>query len=117
MARRHQCRVGQRRGLPDGGGGGGIAALEEGKVALEMQEDEKRWAKLPKHFTRPLCLMMGGFGGVEVRQGLLFDPKVSDWNKVGRMYSYAKPELDRGWNACKRGLFAKEEPHVNVSKE
>ena len=88
-----------------------------GKVALEMQEDEKRWAALPKHFTRPLCLMMGGFGGVEVRQGLVFDPNEGDWNKVGRMYSYAKPELDRGWNACKRGLFAKEEPHVNVSKE
>ena len=83
-----------------------------GKVVLEMQEDEERWAALPKHFTRPLLLMMGGFGMVEVRTGLVFDPTEGDCGKIGKMYAYAKPDLDKGWNACARGLFAKEEPHA-----
>lgn len=85
-----------------------------GKVLLEMQEEEARWAKLPGHWTRPCLLMMGGFGMVEVRTGLFFDPGEGDCNKVGKMYAYAKPDLDRGWDACKRGLFAKEEPHVTA---
>ena len=84
-----------------------------GKVALEMQEDEERWKKLPKHFTRPCLLMTGGFGMVEVRQGLVFDPNEGDCNKMATMYKYAKPDLDRGWTACKRGLFAKEEPSAD----
>lgn len=90
-----------------------------GKVVREMQEDEERWAELPKRFTRPLLLMMGGFGEVEVRQGLKFDPNEQDCKKMGTMYSYAKPDLDGGWNACKQGLFAGTEPHdtfVNASK-
>ena len=82
-----------------------------GKVVNEMQDQhEERWLKLPKRFTRPLLLMMGGFGQVEVRQGLVFDPNEPDTAKVGKMYVYAKPDLDRGWNACKRGLFATEKP-------
>ena len=85
-----------------------------GKCLLEMQEDEERWAKLPTHFTRPMLLMMGGFGMVEVRAGLLFDPSEHDCNRVARMYAYAKPDLDRGWDACKRGLYGKEEPHVTA---
>jgi len=91
-----------------------------GKVVLEMQEDEARWAKLSGRFTKPLLLMMGGFGLVEVRQGLMFDPKEPDPKKMGKAYAYVKPELDRGWVACKRGLFAKEEPceeFVNASTE
>lgn len=81
-----------------------------GKVVFEMQEDETRWGKLPKSFTKPLLLLMGGFGEVEVRQGLTFDPTEEDCDRVGRMYAYAKPDLDRSWDACKRGLYAKSEP-------
>ncbi len=83
-----------------------------GKVLVEMQEDEERWQKLPEHWTKPMLLMMGAFGMVEVRAGLFFDPNEEDCHKVARMYAYAKPDLDRGWAACKRGLFGKQEPHV-----
>jgi hypothetical protein len=82
-----------------------------------MQENEKRWATLPHTFTKPLLLMMGGFGMVQVRHGLIFDPNEPDCTKLGAMYAIAKPELDRGWLACKRGLYAKVQPFADfVSK-
>jgi hypothetical protein len=83
-----------------------------GKVVLHMKEDEARWDNLKTNFTRPLQLLMGGYGLVEVRQGMYFDPHEDDCVKVGKMYAHAKPDLDRGWGACKRGLFAKVEPHA-----
>ena len=85
-----------------------------GKVVDEMQDDA-RWKALPERWARPMLLMMGGFGQVELRQGLMFDPNEENCNSFGRMYAYAKPDLDRGWNACKRGLFAKEEPRKPVT--
>ena len=83
-----------------------------GKVLQEMQGYELRWKTLPDHFTRPMLLMMGAYGMVEVRQGLLFDPGEHDCKKMAKAYAYAKPDLDRGWAACKRGLFSQEEPPV-----
>jgi len=83
-----------------------------GKVVHQMKEEDDRWAELDTRFTRPLLLMMGGYGLVEVRQGLYFDQHEDDCNKIGKMYAHAKPDLDRGWKACKRGLFSKVEPHA-----
>ena len=81
-----------------------------GKCVFEMQDDEARWARLPGGFTRPLLLLMGGWGEVALRAGLKFDPSEEDCAAVGKMYQYAKPDLDRGWRACKKGLFGKEPP-------
>ena len=82
-----------------------------GKVVFEMQEDD-RWDRLSAQFTKPMLLMMGGFGQYEVRHGLIFDPSEDDPLKVGKAYAYAKPNLDRGWAACMKGLFAKVTPHA-----
>lgn len=86
-----------------------------GKVVGEMQEDARWTPGLAERWARPLLLMLGGFGQVEVRQGLLFDPNEDDCNRFGKMYAYAKPDLERGWNACKRGLFAKQEPRKPIT--
>ena len=64
-------------------------------------------------FKRPLLLLMGGFGEVEVRDNLIFDPKEEDCAKLSKAYRYAKPDLDRAWNACFKGLFSKQEPFAD----
>ena len=61
-------------------------------------------------FMRPLRLMMGQYGEVQLRQDLVFDQTESDPVKLGKMYGYAKPDLDMAWNACKRGLCDNVEP-------
>lgn len=92
----------------------GFAVL--GKVVRVMQESEDRWAALPKHFTRPMLLLMGSMGEVQMH-GHTFNPEDGDHIKVGKMYASAKPDLDRVWNACKLGLFSNEEPFAEFISE
>ena len=80
-----------------------------GKTVFEMQEDG-RWAQLPKEFTEPLLLLMGGFGLLELRPGLIFDHNEPNCDTLSKAFRLAKPQLDRAWRACKNGLFIKEEP-------
>ena len=83
-----------------------------GKVVFEMQEDEERWAALPKHFTKPLLLMMGYCGEVEVRPGLMFDQTEEDPVLLGKVYTQVREALNKAWQACMRGLHAKEQNSV-----
>ena len=91
----------------------GFAVL--GKTVFEMQEDP-RWASLPKDFTQPLLLLMGGFGMVELRPGLIFDHNEPNCDTLSKAFRLAKPELDRAWRACRSGLFAKVEPKPSPSQ-
>ena len=87
-----------------------------GKTVREMQEDS-RWAELPESFTKPLRLLMGGGGMVEVRPGLFFDQNEPNCEILAKTYALVKPQIDRAWRACKLGLFAKTAPspcHQNL---
>ncbi|MAD44255.1 MAG: hypothetical protein CMH98_04545 [Oceanospirillaceae bacterium] len=86
-----------------------------GRVVFSMRDEyEERWAKVDDRFKKPLMLMMGHMGEVEVRNGLHFDQNEKNPDKLGKAYRFARLELDAGWNACKKGLFAKEEPFQSV---
>ena len=82
------------------------------QVLFTMQEEhEDRWAQLSPRFTRPLLLMTGGCGSVEVRHGIEFDQNLAH-DQLQKVYKHVKPDLDRGWAACIKGLCSKEEPHA-----
>jgi hypothetical protein len=81
------------------------------QVLYTMQEHEDRWAKLSPTFTKPLLLMSGGYGEVEVRHGIKFDPNLKH-DQLQTVYKFVKPDLDRGWAACIKGLCSKDAPAV-----
>jgi hypothetical protein len=60
--------------------------------------------------------MCGGVGDVEVREGLLFDQNEQDCQLLGKAYRAAKPDLDRGWAACLKGLCCKDEPFAKIAQ-
>ena len=72
-----------------------------------------RFQSLAPSFRRPLLLLMGGFGEVEVKADLFFDPQEANCARLGKAYRAAKPDLDHAWNACKKGLFSKVEPFAD----
>lgn len=77
-----------------------------------MEGRAEAYKELPATFLKPLRLMCGGYGEVEVRSDLFFDPAEDRCDKLATAYAYAKPDLDRGWAACMKGLAAKEEPFM-----
>jgi len=85
-------------------------------VKLKQTMGENRFQSLAPAFKRPLLLLMGGFGEVEVQKDLFFDPHEANCSRLGKAYRHAKPDLDRAWNACKKGLFSKVEPHADFLK-
>ena len=80
---------------------------------LNAMEEMDGYEALPERFLRPLRLMCGGFGQVEVKQGLIFDQNLKSLDELSKAYRLAKPDLDRGWGACMRGLAAKEQPYAD----
>lgn len=78
---------------------------------VRLMEDEPRWEKIEARWKRPLLLMMGGMGEVELNNtGLVFDQDEGNIDRLSKMYSLAKPELDRAWDAVRHGLFLKKMP-------
>ena len=90
----------------------GFAVLVKLKQAMGV-----RFQSLAPAFKRPLLLLMGGFGEVEVQKDLFFDPNEPNCAHLGKAYMHAKPDLDRAWNACKKGLFGRVEPYAEFLKQ
>lgn len=78
------------------------------QVLGEMQEMEG-YEALSDRFLRPIKLMCGTYGHVELKQDLFFETEL-DCKQLSKVYRLVKPELDRCWQACMKGLRVKEEP-------
>ena len=90
-----------------------------GAVVREV-DDEDWWSNLPDRWTKPLRLMQGGYGAYPVKSDLVFDPASlggphADLVRATRMYVAARNDLEVGWRACTKGLFAQEEPFTDIT--